>query len=132
VVILGNAEADFSGPFDAVLGLLVKDRPTAPRVDGLPAADEARRTFLALQAGKVDRSRLGEEFSVYLSQERLAGASRRLKPWGKPSRIEVLRTGERGGMEVTVSRLVFKRGNLTALMYRRPNGIIEQFFVDPE
>lgn len=46
--------------------------------------------------------------------------------------MEVLKVSERGGMEVSVTRLTFKSGRLRALMYRRPDGIIEQFFVDEE
>ena len=88
--------------------------------------------FGSIQSGKVDRRRLAEEFNVYLSDARLTGAARRLKSWGNPQRAELVRIGERGGMEVSVTRLVFKRGNLITLMYRRPNGIIEQFFIDPE
>jgi hypothetical protein len=43
--------------------------------------------------------------------------------------VEVLGTSERGGLEVSVVRLTFKSGALKTLMYRQPNGIVEQFFV---
>ncbi len=36
---------------------------------------------------------------------------------------------ERGGMEVTATRLTFADGDLGVLMYRRPDGSIAQFFV---
>jgi len=35
-------------------------------------------------------------------------------------------------MEVSVPRLTFKSGRLRTLMYRRPDGIIEQFFVEED
>jgi hypothetical protein len=42
----------------------------------------------------------------------------------------VLSRNERGGMEVTTTRLTFKKGALRVLMYRTPDGKIEQFFVN--
>ena len=39
---------------------------------------------------------------------------------------------ERGGMEVTTTRLFFSTGELRVLMYRMPDGKIEQFFVNKE
>ena len=43
--------------------------------------------------------------------------------------VDVLSSNERGGMEVTTTRLTFASGELRVLMYRRPDGMIEQFFV---
>jgi hypothetical protein len=46
--------------------------------------------------------------------------------------VEVLKVYERGGMEVSVTRLTLKSDRLRTLMYRRPDGIIEQFFVEED
>jgi hypothetical protein len=43
--------------------------------------------------------------------------------------VDVLSSNERGGMEVTTTRLTFASGELRVLMYRKPDGMIEQFFV---
>ena len=40
-------------------------------------------------------------------------------------------TWERGGLEVTVTRFTFAKGELEASMYRRPDGTVEQFLVRP-
>jgi len=60
------------------------------------------------------------------------GASARLKPFGEPTKVEVESTNERGGMEVARVRFAFARGALKGLMYRTPDGKIEQFFVNKE
>ena len=51
---------------------------------------------------------------------------------GTPKNIEVLHANERGGLEVTTTRLSFSKGDLRVLMYRQPGGLIEQFFVSRE
>jgi hypothetical protein len=79
-----------------------------------------------MQEGKVDRSKLGEEFSIYLSDERLQSAASRLKALGEPDKVEVERTAERGGMEVTALRFIFKNAVLKASLYRTPDGKIQQ------
>ena len=53
----------------------------------------------------VDRTPFAEEFNLYLSNERLSGAAQRLKLLGPPTKVEVLRIRERGGMEVTTTSL---------------------------
>jgi hypothetical protein len=78
----------------------------------------------------VDRTQFGEEFNRYLSDEKLAGAAKRLKPLGAPRKAEVIRARERGGMEVTTTSLAFGGKDLEVLMYRTPEGRIEQFFID--
>ena len=105
-------------------------RPAAPRIAGPEARDAALDMFHQLQAGRVDRARLGEEFSVYLTDARIKGASSRLTPFGEPDKVEITSRSERGGMEVSNGRLTFARGTLRTLMYRTPDGKIQQFFVD--
>lgn len=85
-----------------------------------------------IQSGKLKREQFGEEFNHFLTDEKLAGATRRLKPYGRPQSAEVTSRNERGGMEVTNTRLVFKSGSLSALMYRQPSGVIEQIFFSKE
>jgi len=77
-----------------------------------------------LQSGAVDRSQFAEEFNLYLSDEKVAGAAKTLKPLGTPKTSEVVRTYERGGLEVTTTRLKFENKDLDVLMYRTPQGTI--------
>lgn len=100
-----------------------------PEITGLSAPEQAKAFFHRLQAAAVDRSELGEEFSWFLTDAKIQGAAARLKPYGEPTAAEVESIGERGGMEVSTVRLTFKSGALRILMYRTPDGKIQQFFV---
>lgn len=132
VILLTNSEhLDPGSLHRTVLALLLKDQaaklaPEVPKVRG-PAPKEVALDFLhQMQAGKVDRSQLGEEFSIYLSDERLRSAAPRLKELGEPEKVEVQNVAERGGMEVAVIRLTFKKAVLKASLYRTPDGKIQQ------
>lgn len=110
-----------------------KPAANVPPINGPAAAEAARQLFLALQAGKVDRALLGEEYNAFLSDEKVAGASTRLKAFGEPAKVDVMNVSERGGMEVAGTRLTFADGRtLTGLMYRTPDGKVQQFFVSRE
>jgi CubicO group peptidase (beta-lactamase class C family) len=100
-----------------------------PAIAGPPATEAARLLFLALQKGQVDRARLGEEYSAFLTDAKIRGASTRLEPYGEPGKVALQSASERGGMEVTYTRLVFAKGILQGLMYRTPDGKVQQFFV---
>lgn len=110
-----------------------KPRPPAhrtgiPAIAGPPVAEQAGAFFKALQQGKVDRSGLGEEFSHFLKDRVIPGAAARMKAYGEPVKAEVESIGERGGMEVSTTRLEFASGSLKVLMYRTPDGKIQQIF----
>ena len=108
------------------------EKPYVPAIKGPPAAEACSLMLLALQAGHVDRSQLSDEFNYFLTDEKIRGASARLKPFGEPTKVEVERVAERGGMEVARVRFVFAKGELKGLMYRMPDGKIEEFFVSKE
>jgi D-alanyl-D-alanine carboxypeptidase len=115
---------------DTVMTLLLKEASNVPKVAGGSAIDVVKQVFSQFQSGKVDRSRLGQEFNLFLSQEKVAGASKRLKSLGTPREVRLVQKRERGGMEVTTTRLTFVHQALEVLMYRMPDGTIEQFFVN--
>ena len=132
VIVLTNTEHI---PVDAlcsqILRLLIDDHkkegpPGVPKVNG-PTPKEAALDFLhQMQAGKVDRDKLGEEFSVFLTDERLHAAAPRLMALGEPEKVEVVSVSERGGMEVASIHLKFKTVELAGLLYRTPDGKIQQ------
>lgn len=106
------------------------DPGNVPAIAGPPANEAARQLFLALQAGRVDRALLGEEYSAFLTDEKISGAASRLAPYGPPTKVDLVSRNERGGMEVTRTRLIFADGRtLAGLMYRTPDGKVQQFFV---
>ena len=107
----------------------VLEKTNVPTIAGPAAGDEARLMFLALQSGAIDRAALGAEFNWFLTDGKIKGAAARLKPYGAPTAVTVTMTAERGGMEVSTSELKFASGTLTTLMYRTPDGKVQQFFV---
>jgi D-alanyl-D-alanine carboxypeptidase len=133
VVVLANL-GDGVGelPRELLRGLLVDPVPPVPVVRGPPVAETVAAVFARLQRGEPDRAAFTPDFDAFLSPERVAGAARRLGPLGAPRAVELLRTAERGGMEVSTTRLRFADRALRVVMYRRPDGAIAQFFVDAE
>jgi CubicO group peptidase (beta-lactamase class C family) len=133
-VLLSNFD---SSEVNAIFNKLVEavlpaSAPYAPAIMGPPAADAHKLMLASFQAGRVDRTLLGEEFNWLLTDEKLRAASLRLETYGEPSKVDVLSTSERGGMEVTLVRFTFANGVLRGLMYRTPDGKIQQFFVSKE
>lgn len=104
--------------------------PGTPAVAGPAAAEQARAFFTALQAGRVDRKALGAEFDFFIKKDVVAPAAARMKAFGAPVNAVAESIGERGGMEVSTTRLEFAAGaTLKVLMYRTPDGKIQQIFI---
>jgi hypothetical protein len=85
-------------------------------------------TLLAqIRAGEVDRALLGDEYSAFLTPTRLAVLSKSLADAGALGDVQPGPIRERGGMEV--SSLTFKAGQASAatLMYRTPDGKVQEF-----
>src|SRR5207249_851324 len=104
VVVLSNAEhTDLGTLHRELLALLLKDQAkreeAVPGVNGKEAGSAARQMFRELQEGAISRAHLGEEFSLYLTDERIKEAAPRLKAFGEPTDVEVEGVSERGGME---------------------------------
>jgi CubicO group peptidase (beta-lactamase class C family) len=133
LIVMCNQDSGLGNLPGQLFALLLKEAvPNVPKIKGDPAAATARKVFAKLQKGQVDRKEFGEEFNIFLTDEKVAGAAKRLQKFGPVKDAEVLSSNERGGMEVTTTRLTFEKGALKILMYRMPNGVIEQYFVNPD
>jgi len=132
VTMTCNIESGLGSLPNQIFSLLLKEPSNVPVINGPSTTETVKKVFGQLQKGKIDRQQFAEEFNHYLTDEKVAGAAKRLKPYGAPTKAEVISTHERGGMEVTMTRLTFKKGALKAQMYRRPDGTLEQFFVNRE
>jgi len=132
VIMTCNLDGGLGALPGQVFSLVLKEPSLVPVVKASPAAETVKVIFAQFQRGKIERQTFSEEFNLYLTDDKLAGASKRLKPYGTPRSAELLSINERGGMEVTTTRLTFARGELRTLMYRMPDGKIEQFFVSKE
>ncbi len=129
VAVIANADSA-GGVIEAIeTAVLAKLMPVAdaPTVAGPPAREMALTLLGQIRNADVDRRLLSEEYSAFLSPARLSAMSKSLQDAGEitDSRPGVL--VERGGMEV--STLLFTAGTTpaSALMYRSPDGAVQQF-----
>ncbi|MBS1810867.1 MAG: beta-lactamase family protein [Acidobacteria bacterium] len=92
--------------------------------------EQARRIFIGLQQGKVDRAVFSANANDYFSEEVVADFAASLGPLGAPT--EFVQTGEvlRGGMTIRSFRI--RCGNRTVSLSTQtwPDGKIEQFMVE--
>jgi CubicO group peptidase (beta-lactamase class C family) len=128
VILLVNTEGGSPGEIhQQILGLLVGPITHVPDVQGPPAKDVAIALLQQIQRGELDRSRLGDEFSAFFDDARLRAASPRLRALGEPKSVEASDRRGRGGMEVTTIRFTFPDRVVKALMYRTPDGVVQEF-----
>jgi CubicO group peptidase (beta-lactamase class C family) len=134
LVLLSNYDGVNLGELrQALLKLLLKaDEPPPPKVPGATAGEVARTMFEQMQSGTIDRSRLGSDFSAYLTEERARSAAGRLASLGAPKSIEVERSGERGGMEWSQLKLTFDHEKRDAVLFRSLDGKVQQFLLEKE
>jgi CubicO group peptidase (beta-lactamase class C family) len=128
VVLLSNTDFSPIGALNQQLvQLLLPKSPEVPAIAGPTALDAARKFLSELERGVVDRATLGEDFSLFLTQERVSAGRTALNELGAIANVRIASTGERGGMEVVT--VLFDVGKTPArgLMYRTPDGRIQEF-----
>jgi D-alanyl-D-alanine carboxypeptidase len=129
IVLMANTDfASLDSLENSILALLVP-QVDIPTINGPSAVDAARTFLVGLQAGRVDRSTLGDDYSAFLTPQLIASATKSLGP---VSDVEVLHRGERGGMEVAQIRFKTGRQTAGALMYRSPDGKIQEVLFQRE
>jgi len=111
---------------DAVLAKLLP-AADAPTVAGLSARDAALALLREIRSGTVDRSRLGAEYNAFLTPARLQAMSNSLVEAGEIGTVEPGGVSERGGLEVSTLRVTVGTTPIRTLMYRSPDGKIEEF-----
>lgn len=133
LVLMTNCDHLDAGSLNnELLALLLKahsDTPQVPTVKGPKPKEAALEFFHQMQSGDIKRAALGEEFNIFMSPERVTEAKERLKALGEPESVVVDSTYERGGMEVSVIRFTFKGTKMKAMLYRTPDGMIQQFLL---
>jgi D-alanyl-D-alanine carboxypeptidase len=129
IVMLANTDFGSLGALDDSILKMLLPHTDVPAIQGPPAVDAARTFLTALQQGRVDRSTLSDDYNAYLTPALVAGAHTSLRP---VSAVEVTHTSERGGMEV--AQIKFKTGSDVerAVMYRSPDGKIQEVLFQRE
>ena len=128
VVLLSNTDFSPIGALQQELvQLLMPPSADLPAIAGAPALVAAQKFLAGLENGAVDVATLGEDFAQYLTRERIAAGRKALNAMGAISNVRVAAKGERGGMEVAT--ILFDVGKTPArgLMYRTPDGKIQEF-----
>ena len=130
IVILSNA--DFAATGEIVDALLPKLTPhvDAPVIAGVPALEAAKAFLLSVERGAVDRATLGDDFNALLTPAHLTTDRASLAKAGKVSDVKIVRTRERGGMEVAVVQYMVGKTAAASLMYRTPDGKIQQLLIN--
>ncbi|MEP6691044.1 MAG: serine hydrolase domain-containing protein [Gemmatimonadaceae bacterium] len=129
VVMLANTDFAAVGSLNAELVAKLMPRVDVPVVRGLAALDAGKAFLAQLEKGAVDRSTLGEDFDAYLTADKLAAAGAALHQMGAVSGVRLVQTVERGGMEVAALQFAVGTTNASALMYRTPDGKIQEFLL---
>ncbi len=98
-----------------------------------PAAPEklaqARKIFLGLEHGTIERSLFTENANFYFSEEALRDIASSLGPLGPPQEFVQIHQGLRGGMTMRIYQIRFPNKTLEAWTYEMPNGKLEQYQV---
>lgn len=130
VILLVNTEGGSPGEVHShVLGQVVGPLTYVPPVQGPPAKDVALAIFEQLQKGALDRSKLGEELNVFYDDARVKSIAPRLRALGKAKRVHAGDQRGRGGMEVTTVTFELRDRSVKALLYRSPDGIVQEFLL---
>ena len=128
VVLLSNTDfSPIGGLNQELVAKLMPRSPDVPVIAGASAVDAARKFLLGLEKGTVDRTTLGADFNLFLTADKVAAGRKALNALGAITKVRVANTHERGGMEVT--SIQFDAGTTAAggLMYRSPDGKVQEF-----
>lgn len=129
VVMLANTDFSAIGALNQELVASLMPRVDVPAIHGATALAAAQAFLTGLEKGTVDRATLGGDFADYLTPAKIAASRQTLNGLGPIKNIRVAGTGERGGMEVAT--VLFDAGttNARALMYRTPDGKVQEFLI---
>jgi D-alanyl-D-alanine carboxypeptidase len=126
------ANADFAATNEIIDTAISKLSPhiDIPKIAGPPALDAAKAFLTSVEQGRIDRATLGDDFNALLTPEHVARDRASLSSFGRITDVSIVATVERGGMEVAVVH--YKVGAIPAasLMYRTPDGKIQQFLIN--
>lgn len=129
VVVMANADWA-GGVLDTIeREVLAKLMPAAdaPMVQGPPAREVALDLLGQIRTGEVNRGLLGEEYSAFLTPARLAVMSKSLVAAGDVHDVTAGPIRERGGMEVSSLQIMVGDTPASTLMYRTPDGKVQEF-----
>ena len=93
------------------------------------ATARARRIFVGLQHGSIDRSLFSANANAYFSKEAIADFASSLGPLGPPTEVTQARQSLRGGMTFRAFRIKCGDQALSLSTFTLPDGKVEQYQV---
>jgi D-alanyl-D-alanine carboxypeptidase len=127
VVVLTNEDATFAAGqiANGIVPLLLasEDSKTQAKLE------QARKIFVGLQHGIIDRSLFTENANFYFNEQALKDFASSLGPLGTPQEFSQAREALRGGMTLRVYRVKFPNKTLRTWSYEMADGKLEQFQV---
>jgi D-alanyl-D-alanine carboxypeptidase len=130
VVVLTNQDAaGAAGPIAHGIAplLLATDDPATPQ-----KREQARKIFVGLQHGSIDRALFTDNCNSYFSEQALKDFKSGLGPLGEPLQFTQVYEALRGGMTLRVYRVELKQRSLRAWTYEMPDGKLEQYQIAPQ
>ena len=128
VVLLSNSDFSPIGALNQeLIAKVMPKSPDVPSVVGLSALEAAKKFLTELERGQVDRASLGEDFSVFLTHQKVEAGKRALNAMGPISNVRIAGVGERGGMEVATVLFDVGKTASRGLLYRTPDGKVQEF-----
>ena len=140
VVLLSNTDQNIpAGPLVQIVSPARSTAAAAPRRTQSPmtpptpkgpgAVAMATSFFNDLQHGTVNRALLSADYAAFLTPQRIQQAAATLAPLGEVTRAQLLGLSERGGTQVAQVLLTAGSRTVRTLMYRRPDGVLEEFLM---
>jgi D-alanyl-D-alanine carboxypeptidase len=129
LVLLANTDFGTIGALRNALIQKLLPQVDVPVVQGAAPLEVAKAFLDRLARGEIDRSALSTDFDAYMTPDQLAAAKASLGALGRITDITVGPSRERGGMEVTPVRFKVGSTPAQALMYRTPDGKIQEFLI---
>ena len=126
VAVLTNHMASGAGEIAQLVASTVAGTSTQSE-----AETQAMAIYRDLQRGQIDRSLLAPNLNDYFSEQTVADFRDSLGPLGAPLTFKQAGESLRGGMTFRAFRIVYPTKRLTLTTYAYPDGMPEQYLVDP-
>ena len=95
------------------------------------ALEQARKVFVGLQAGRVERELLTSDALAYFTPQTVKDFQMSLKPLGPPTGFNETGSAERGGMSIRIYQVKTRARTLTISTFIEPSGKVAQFLISP-
>jgi D-alanyl-D-alanine carboxypeptidase len=130
VVVLTNQDASPAANDigSKIFSLLFKSQDTKTKM----RTEQARKIFIGLQHGTIDRSLFTPDANAYFSEQALKDFQSGLDTLGVPDEFVQTAQRERGGMLLRLFRVEFQDRTLRVWTYEMPDGHLEQYQIAPQ